>query len=535
MVEILLIVGLALIVSNWLAERFNLVAPIVLIVAGMVISLIPGTPMIYVSPEIILQVFLPILLYWEALNISLRGIRRSLRGVIINGTLMVLFVAVATGVIGQLVGLTLGAALLIGAAIGPTDATAVAALGKGISRRQMIVLRAESLINDGTALVVFALAVEYAGGHSDISAGRAGLSFLISFVGGGLAGFATGWLIARIGRFVENPMLGNIFRLFTPFLAYYLAELVEASGVLAVVVCGLYMAQAGPKFQTTTSRFISRPFFGMVAYILNSLLFLLVGLSLVEIVRTLSSDTLTHAVLVTVVLYIAMMLARWIFTETVIRLIRLLDRRPEQKLRRTTFLERLVSTVAGFRGAISLAVAFSVPETLANGEPFPYRDLIIFVTSGIVILSLIVQGALLPMVVRASNKNPNPLTLGVEEEDEREINAALMEVTRVLLANLDDIAQTQNVDSSITERIRTEYELKPATRWAVFDGTEEDREQALADREAEQRLRLATVRYTRQYVIDLRDQGKIDDEGLIYLLDLIDLEEIRVTGPIAWE
>ena len=266
-VEILIIILIALILSNGLAARFRLVGPIVLIVVGSIVSFIPHLPRVEVGSEIILSVFLPILLYWEALNISQRGIRRAFRGIIISGTLMVVFVAVSVGLVGQWIGFTLGTALLIGAAVGPTDATAVAALGRGISRGQMVVLRAESLINDGTALVVFALALEYAGEHQRITASHALITFLISFGGGVAIGLLGGWVIARVGAPIQNAMIGNLFRILTPLLIFFLAELVEASGVLAVVVCGLYMAQVGPRFQSTGSRFLSRPFWGITTYI----------------------------------------------------------------------------------------------------------------------------------------------------------------------------------------------------------------------------------------------------------------------------
>ncbi|NKZ35136.1 hypothetical protein HF984_10310 [Rothia terrae] len=371
MVEILIVIGAAIIIGNTIAEKFKLIAPLVLIAVGALVSFIPHLPPIAVDPHLVLSVFLPLLLYWEALNISLRGIKRTFRGIMLNGTLMVIFVAVSVGLVGHLVGLTLGAALLIGAAVGPTDATAVAALGKGISPRQMIVLRAESLINDGTALVVFALALEYATDEVKITATHAIGSFLLSFVGGAVVGLAVGWVIARIGRFVESHMIASAFRMVTSFIAFFLAEEIEASGVLAVVVTGLYMAQVGPKFVSMQSRVLARQVWGVASYILNSLLFLLVGLYLPATVRGLNSDSLTHALLATVAIYCAMMLARWIFGETIIRLIRMLDRRPSQKLRRTTVFERLVSTVAGFRGAISLAVAFSIPETPRKRRTLP--------------------------------------------------------------------------------------------------------------------------------------------------------------------
>lgn len=533
MVEIIIIILAGLILSNWLAERFKLVGPLVLIVVGAIVSLIPQLPRIEViSPELVLSIFLPILLYWEALNISLRGIKRAFRGVLISGTLMVIFVAVAVGIVGQFVGLSLGTALLIGAAVGPTDATAVTSLGKGIDKGQMVVLRAESLINDGTALVVFALALEYAGEHQEITVPHALTAFLISFVGGAVIGLAGGWVLARLSGHVENPMIANLWRLLTPFIMYFLAELIEASGVLAVVVCGLYMAQVGPRFQTTGSRFLARPFWGITTYILNSLLFFLMGYVLPYIVRTLSSDTLQHALWATLILYVVMLAARFVFMELTIRSIRLLDRRPQQRLRRTTFADRLVSNLAGFRGGISLAVALSIPAALADGEPFPYRDVIIFITSGIVILSLIVQGSLLPLAVRWQQANPNVNREGPDAQD-REIRGATLDSMRNIYENFDALVAESGVSPSVAERVKADWKSQ-RKKWvnASAVGIED---KILDEREEVKKLRLAIIRQTRENMIRYRDEGKIDDEALIYLLELTDMDEIRITGPIEME
>lgn len=533
MVEILIIILGALILSNLVAEHFKLVGPLVLIVVGALVSFIPHLPRVVVTPELILSVFLPILLFWEALNISLRGIKRALRGIILSGTLMVIFVAVSVGLVGQLVGLSLGTALLIGAAIGPTDATAVSSLGKGISRGQMVVLRAESLINDGTALVVFALALEYAGESQQITAGRALTAFAISFGGATLIGLAVGWLAVRAAAPIENAMVSNLVRILTPFVVYFLAEEIEASGVLAVVVCGLYIAQAGPRFQSTNSRFVGRPFWGMVAYILNNFLFFLVGYVLPELVRNLSSDTLVHALWVTVVLYVVMIAARVIFMEVSIRVIRLLDRRPEQRLRRTTFRARLASDLAGFRGGISLAVALSIPAFLPSGEPFPARDVIVFVTSGIVVLSLVIQGALLPFAVRWQRTNSAADAEAEAQAQDKEIRAAMIDSMRLVYRDFDRIVAQNNISPEVAARTKQEWEDERAN-WvkASADGIEH---KILKDRESSQALRLAIIRETRQNMIKFRDEGKIDDESLIYLLEMTDMDEIRITGQVEME
>lgn len=530
MVEVLMIICLAIALGNAIAERFKLIAPLVLIVLGVLISYIPHVPYIGIDPHIALSVFLPLLLFWEAQNISLRGIKQALRGIILSGTLMVIFVAVSVGFVGQWVGLTLGTALLIGAAVGPTDATAVAALGKGISPRQMVVLRAESLINDGTALVVFALALEYASGEAEITAGYALWRFFVSFAGGALVGLAVGWVVTYIGRFTHSYMVANVLRIAVPLTSFFLAEHFEASGVLAVVVTGLYMAQRSPRVSTTQSRVLSRPVWGLTSYVLNSFLFLLVGLHLPTTVKGLSNDSLSHALFATVVLYLAMMAARWIFGETIIRVIRMLDRRPSQKLRRTTPQGRLVNTVAGFRGAISLAVAFSIPETLANGEPFPYRDVILFVTSGIVILSLVVQGALIPVVVRWSAANPNPAEAHHRSEEE-ELQEAYTVTYHKVMEQLPQLAREAGASPELEQKIREE--------WIHHFGqhSEQPETAAAASEElaVENDLRLRVIRASREQSILLRDQGVIDDEALIEMMDRYDIEEMRLVGPLHLE
>lgn len=532
MVAPLVVAGLALVVGNLVSQRLHLMGPLVLVGLGVVLSFVPHIARIYVAPEVVLSVLLPLSLFWEAHNIPLRGIRRSLRGVLLNGTLMVAFVAVAIGLVGKGVGLTLATALLVGAAVGPTDATAVTALGKGISRGQLVVLRAESLINDGTALVVFAMASEYATGET-ITAGHAVTSFLVSFAGGVLVGLVVGWLTARLGRHVDDFMAANLLQFVIPLGTYWLAERFEASGVLAVVVTGLFLARFGTRNLTMQARAAGRPVWALFGYVVNSLLFLLVGLYLVDTARSLNSTSLGRALVAVVVLYLTMMLARWVFGEVSIRMIRLLDRRPSQRLRRTTPWERLVMTTSGFRGAISLAVAFSIPESLPGGSPFPYRDLVLFVTSGIVILSLAVQGALLPLAVRQTRKHPNPLAAKADHQDE-EVRDAVASAARAVLDAMPGLAKEVGADEQTTDEVREGWErkLRLTTTPADLRAATADSDEAIGVQRA---LTLRTIQVGREHIIGLRDTDRIDDEALVELMARYDIEEMRVVGPLELE
>ncbi|PZP26544.1 MAG: Na+/H+ antiporter [Kocuria rhizophila] len=534
-IEIALVSGIVLILGSILANKFGLIEPVVLIVAGILVALVlPVMWNLQLPSELVLSIFLPLLLFWEAANISKREVRKVLRGVVLNATLLVIVTAVAVGFAGQWMGLGLGTALLIGAAVAPTDATAVAAMGRGVDRQTMTQLRAESLINDGTALVVFALALELASGDEDITLAHASGSFAISLIGAIAAGLAVGWMISRIVSMTDDAMRSNVFTILAPFVAYFLAETVEASGVLAAVVTGLFMAQVGPRRYNAAARSLYFPFWGMTTYLINGILFVFVGIELPTIISGLSSAGLWQAIGATFMIYAVMILVRFLFGETVIRFIRLIDRRPSQRLRRTNLRQRAVNTVAGFRGAISLAVAFSIPTTLGSG-PFPGRDIAMFITSGVVLLSLIVQGLLLPTVVRWFQANPGP-NVNTESSNEHEEQKALLKSTQDLIQALPSLAEENNISAKAMERVRSEYRMN-ASVWATELHENEDQEsQARAQLHAdEHRLRVVAAQYSRERMIELRDSGDINDESLMRLLRRIDLEELRITGPVEME
>lgn len=534
-IEIALVSGIVLILGSILANKFGLIEPVVLIVAGILVALVlPVMWNLQLPSELVLSIFLPLLLFWEAANISKREVRKVLRGVVLNATLLVIVTAVAVGFAGQWMGLGLGTALLIGAAVAPTDATAVAAMGRGVDRQTMTQLRAESLINDGTALVVFALALELASGDEDITLAHASGSFAISLIGAIAAGLAVGWMISRIVSMTDDAMRSNVFTILAPFVAYFLAETVEASGVLAAVVTGLFMAQVGPRRYNAAARSLYFPFWGMTTYLINGILFVFVGIELPAIISGLSSAGLWQAIGATFMIYAVMILVRFLFGETVIRFIRLIDRRPSQRLRRTNLRQRAVNTVAGFRGAISLAVAFSIPTTLGSG-PFPGRDIAMFITSGVVLLSLIVQGLLLPTVVRWFQANPGP-NVNTESSNEHEEQKALLKSTQDLIQALPSLAEENNISAKAMERVRSEYRMN-ASVWATELHENEDQgSQARAQLHAdEHRLRVVAAQYSRERMIELRDSGDINDESLMRLLRRIDLEELRITGPVEME
>jgi Na+/H+ antiporter len=375
----------------------------------------------------------------------------------------------------------------------------VGILAGALPRRTITVLRAESLINDGTALVIYALAVGITVGNDHLSVPHIGWLFLRGYGGGALAGTVTAWLAVQVRRRLADPLQENVAVILIPFTAFLLAEAIGASGVLAVVTAGLIMTQAAPRFGHPAARQQTEAFWSLAVFLLNGALFVLVGLELQTAVRGLSSGALTRGLIAVAAVSAAVIGARfaWLFTTPYV--IRVLDRRPQQRLRRVGARARVVSGVAGFRGAVSLAVALAVPETIASGAAFPDRDLIIFVTSGVIVVTLVAQGLLLPAVVRWSHLPPD-----TSVEHERHLAETL--ATEEAVAAIPQLAADLETDPDGASD-------EPALRY--------DRHYTA--------LRLAVLAHKRATMIRLRDERRIDDTVLRQLQTRLDIEEVRLS------
>lgn len=235
--------------------------------------------------DAVLLLFLPALLYWESLTISLREIRANLRGIVLMGTLLVVLTAGGVATLLHLLGMPWGPAWVLGAAVAPTDATAVGALTRSLPRRNTTVLRAESLVNDGTTLVIYGIAVAVTAGEQELTFWNVSGMLLLSYVGGIAAGLLTSWLGMLVLRRVHAVVLENLLTLLVPFAAFLVAEAVHASGVLAVVVAGLVVSQVAPKLDRAETRQQVRSFWSFATFLLNGALFVLVGIEATISVR----------------------------------------------------------------------------------------------------------------------------------------------------------------------------------------------------------------------------------------------------------
>lgn len=382
-------------------------------------------------------------------------------------------------------------------------------------------LRAESLVNDGTALVIYGLAVGITVGEEHLTLPHVGALFLLAYGGGAAVGVAVAWVNMNLRRRLDDPLLGNLVMILAPFTAYLLAEQIHASGVLAVVVSGLIMAQVAPSLIRADHRRQALAFWPLATFIINGALFVLVGVELQYALRHLSRSDLQHALIAVGAVSVVLVAVRFAFLFSSAYLIRAIDRRPEQRLRRMSDRARVVSGLAGFRGAVSLAVALSVPETLDSGAPFPDRAFIVFVTSGVIVVTLVVQGLLLPGVVRWARL---PRDTSVDEEHVLAETTATEEAIKAL----PRLAAEQGTAPKVVEWLRQEYEANLATVRARGAGTDDD--PALLHNRHYTDLRLALIATKRATVVRLRDESRIDDTVLRRLQAALDNEEVRLAG-----
>ncbi|GGM72301.1 putative Na(+)/H(+) exchanger [Lentzea pudingi] len=513
-----MVLGVCILASSVVAGRLRVAAPVLLVVCGAVLGFVPALEEVSLPPEAMLLIFLPALLYWESLNTSLREIRSNLRPIVLLSTLLVLATAGAVASVAHALGLDWGPAWVLGAALAPTDATAVSAIARGMPRRTTTILRAESLINDGTALVIYAIAVAITVGEQQFSPGRVSLQLLLSYAGGAAAGLLVAWLAVQVRKRLDSPLHETVVSILTPFAAFLLAETVHGSGVIAVVTCGLALAQVGPRIVRADTRQVSYAFWGIATFVLNGSLFVLIGLQAHAAIRSLDgSETLaTLGAIGLVSLTVVGTRLLWGYTTPYV--IRALDRRPQQRLRRVGARQRLVSSAAGFRGAVSLAAALAVPETVVGGGPFPFRDEIILITSGVVVLTLIVQSVMLPSIIRFSRL---PEDTALDEELRLAQSTASEEAYEALPRLADEVG----VSDVVYKRVRAEYEHHLEVVRAREAGDEE-----VAQSEVEySALRLELIAHKRATVVRLRDEQAIDDIVLRTIQRKLDVEEVRLS------
>jgi monovalent cation/hydrogen antiporter len=499
-----------------LARLVRVPYPILLVLGGLVLGFVPGMPAVELPPELVLVAFLPPLLYWSGFFSSPRDLRADARAISMAAVGLVLATTAAVAVVAQAAvdGLSWPAAFALGAIVSPTDPLAATAIARrlGVPRRLITILEGESLVNDATALVAYRVAVAAAVSGSFV-AWQAGLRFLVGAAGGVLVGLLVGRLIAEVRRRLDDPVVEIVISVVTGYLAYLPAELLGVSGVLAAVTAGLYVGWRAPELASPSTRLLGFSFWEVMVYLANAVLFILVGLQLDPILSALSGTAVAVLVGLAALVSAVVIAVRlgWVFTTPY--LIRLLDRRPSQVLRRAGARERLVIGWSGMRGAVSLAAALALPLD------FPMRNLILFLTFAVILATLVLQGLTLPTLIRRLRVTGD----GTEEQEELR---ARMAATQAALDRLDELAGEDWTRDDTVARLHGLFEFRRRRLKARAGIWEDD---GAEDRSlAYQRLVRELLVAQRQAIVRLRNQGAISNDVMHRIERELDLEDTRL-------
>ncbi|UWZ38878.1 Na+/H+ antiporter [Dactylosporangium roseum] len=532
--EVLLVFVLAAVAVivgvRWLAARTGLPAAAVLPVVGIVYALLPG-PNIALEPEIILTFVLPPLLYSAALNSSLLAIRRNMRIVVSLSVILVLLTALVVGLGFQMfvAGATLAAGIAVGAAVAPPDPVAALAVGRrvGLPPRLVTIIQGEGLLNDATALTILSFAVAAAVG-GEFSAPRAVGQFLLAAAGGALVGAAVAYAVRLLRPLGKDPLMANAISLATPFVAYLLGEKLHVSGVLAVVIAGLIVGHDAPRSSSGASRLQTSAVWRLVDFLLEGFVFLLIGQQLPAVVRNLREyDTSTVVIAVAIAVGVTLLIRPlWLaLTQLLPRSLHTRLGSESGKLEEALGGREVVAlSWAGTRGVISLAAVSTLPLVTDSGAPFPDRDLLLFCTFVVVLVTLVGQGLTFTPLVRL-------LGLRANEVDEARIrNEARSASVRAALDRLDEIAREDHddLDTQAIEAMRAQLEHRLRRYQGRLDllQSSDSPEIPVSPRyEAALRTRRAAIDAQREELLRWRDAGTLPDESLRRLERELDHEE----------
>ena len=505
-----------------LASVVSVPYPILLVLGGLALAFAPGVPEFELPPALVLIAFLPPLLYSSAFFTSLRELRANVRpiGQLSVGLVLVTMVGVAVVAHTFVDGMTLEAAFVLGAVVSPTDPIAATSIAHrlGVPRRAITVIEGESLVNDATALVFYRAAVAAAVSGAFSLWATAG-QVLLNAVGGVAIGLLAGYLVRRVRQRARDAPTSITLALLTSYLAYLPAEALGVSAVLAVVTVGLYLGWYTPELTDPESRLQGEAFWRILTFILNAVLFTLLGLQLPNVVDGLDAWSTGELITAAAAVCAAVVLIRLVALFPIAYVPRFLFPRIRARDPYPHWTAVFFVGSAGLRGAVSLAAALAIPLQTEAGAPFPARELILFLAFCVILTTLVLQGLSLPLVIRL---------LGLEDDGiaEREDAKARVHASEAALLRLEELAAEEWVRADTLERMRGTY---------TFRGRRfRDRLDGMSDGEAEmrsadyQRLRRELLRAEEMAVVGLRREGVISDDVMHRVLRDIALEDVRL-------
>ncbi len=492
-----------------IAKRLQIPAAILLVITGVGLALIPGLPSLQLAPDLVLLLVLPPIIYWDAVKMSWKEFRFNLRPIALLAIGCVVFTTVAVAAAAHfLLGFPWAVAFVLGAIVSPPDAVAPLAIAQRMQlpRRLIVVLEGEGLANDATALVLYRFAVMAvsAGSFSFVEAGG---SFVAIVAGEIVWGIGVGWLWLRLRRWVRDPSIEIMLSILTPFVAYWPPEQLGGSGVLATLATGLYVSWNGLRLIPAATRLPGAVFWDFLTYMIEGMVFLITGLQARTLLPSIRHYTVAEIAMAALVVCVVVIVTRfiWMYPATYVPrwLFPALRRRdPYPPWQHPTLLG-----FTGIRGIVSLAAALAIPFTIADGSPFPDRDLILILVFAVIFVTLVGEGLTLPMVVRA---------LGLADAGRRERMAEREEefkVRRLAVAaaieRLESLAKSRKLPEPVVRPMLAHLHRRLEDVGHRKAGNEDHKKLA----ELGDELELALIEAERELVNKLYRGGELKDEG----------------------
>ncbi len=501
-------------------DKIKIPYPILLVLAGMGIGLVPHLPVVSLDPDIVFLIFLPPVLYASAWNTSWGDFKKSIRPISLLAVGCVLFTTIIVGYVAHYLipGFGWAESFVLGAIISPPDAVAAAAATKGLNlpKRIITILEGESLVNDATGLIAYRYGIAAVGAGSFIF-WLASVNFIYVAGFGVIIGFLVGVVFLWIHKITpDNPLADTTLTFLTPYTAYLIAERFHASGVLAVVVAGLYLSQRASQIFNHQTRIQANLVWQTVIFLLNGLIFILIGLQLPLILKELKEVSFGQLILYGSVISLATIIARilWVFPGAFIP--RWFSKKIRAREPETTVKSVSIVAWSGMRGIVSLAAALALPLMIEDTTPFPNRDLIIFLTFSVIFSTLVIQGLTLPKLI-------SWLKIAAGDHELEEERKARLKLAYEVIEHIEE-NYSINVDDTVLNQLKTKYEIR------IQRIRKDESNKGLTIELIDQfhNLRAELIKKEREVIHRMSKNGEISDEIMRKIERELDLEESRM-------
>jgi CPA1 family monovalent cation:H+ antiporter len=513
------------------ATRLKVPPAILLVLTGVALALIPGLPTLELSPELVLLLVLPPVIYSSAVTMSWREFRFNIRPISLLAVGCVAFTTIAVAVVTHwLLGMPWPVGFILGAIVSPPDVMAPLSIARRmhLPRRLLVILQGEGLANDATALILYRFAV-VAVSLGAFSFGQAAATFAAIAVGEILWGIGVGWLMLRLRRWVNDPHIEIMLSILTPFIAYWPPEHLGGSGVLATITTGLYVSWCGPMLIRATTRIQGVFFWDFFIYVIEGMVFLITGLQARTLIDRIGDYSMFELAISAAVVSVVVITARfvWMYPATYLPhwLFPALKRRDPSPPWQWPF----VLAFTGVRGIVSLAAALAIPFTTVNGQAFPYRDLILFLTFAVILVTLVGQGLMLPWVIRALGLAH--VGRGERHTERAEEHMARRQAIGAAIERLDQLAAERHLSEEIVQPIRSQHRDR-----LKHIKNRSDRDHSLRKLiELSDEIEMLLLAAERQKINELFRNGKLKDEARRRIERELDVREAHLTNQRAEE